>query len=182
VPDIYQGCEWWNLSLVDPDNRRPVDFETRRAALSAMQASTEGPRELAADLASHLEDGRLKQFVTWRALELRRRHETLFRDGGYVPLTVGGERADHACAFARVQGNDCAVAIASRLACTLLGAEMVLPVGEVWGDTYLDVSSLHASAAEDVLGGSRLRLEAGRIPLARLLDRLPVALLATGSV
>ncbi|TMH53010.1 MAG: malto-oligosyltrehalose synthase, partial [Betaproteobacteria bacterium] len=92
VPDIYQGCEWWNLSLVDPDNRRPVDFAARREALEAMHAAAavvggvNAISQLAVDLASHPDDGRLKQFVIWRALGLRRQRDALFRDGEYVPL------------------------------------------------------------------------------------------------
>jgi len=145
-----------------------------------MQAAAQSPAELGSDLARHLEDGRLKQFVTWRALELRRRRGTLFRDGGYVPLSIGGEHADHVCAFARVHKSEWAVAIASRLACTLLGGEEVLPVGEVCGDTYVDVASLDGSAAEDVLTGTGVRATGGRMRLAELLARLPVALLASG--
>jgi (1->4)-alpha-D-glucan 1-alpha-D-glucosylmutase len=182
VPDIYQGCELWNLSLVDPDNRRPVDFAARRDSLSAMQTALGGgssPAQLAGDLAANLEDGRLKQFLIWRALELRREREALFREGGYVPLGVAGSRADHVCAFARVLGDDCVVAIVPRLACVLLGGETVLPLGAAsWGDTTVDVSSLRASTWEDALAGAVLATGGRTLALAAVLERLPVALLA----
>lgn len=185
VPDIYQGCELWNLALVDPDNRRPVDFARRRESLSAMQSAAAGGTgalpALAADLALHLDDGRLKQFVIWRALELRRAREALFRDGEYLPLTVSGERAEHVCAFARVLGEDCAVTIVPRLACTLLGRRPnMLPVGaEVWGDTSIDVSPLRLPQAwEDTLTGSAIGARGACLPLSAILSRLPVALLA----
>ncbi len=180
VPDIYQGCELWGLSLVDPDNRRPVDFATRRDALSVLQAAAEtgSLSQLAVDLAAHMEDGRFKQFSIWRALELRRNREALFRDGAYVPLAVTGERADHVCAFARLRGDDCAVVVVPRLVCTLLGGQTVLPVGAgTWDDTAVDVSSLKRTEWEDVLTGDGLDAKAGRLPLAELLARVPLALL-----
>ncbi|HEX7272547.1 MAG TPA: malto-oligosyltrehalose synthase, partial [Casimicrobiaceae bacterium] len=181
VPDIYQGCELWSYSLVDPDNRRPVDFAARQESLSSLRvAATDdaGLARLASDLAAHLEDGRLKQFVLWRALDLRRRHELLFRDGAYVPLRVIGEQAEHVCAFARVHQDDRAVVVAPRLACTLLGGETILPLGaSAWGDTALDVSSLGDPAWEDVLTNIRIAAPDGRLPLARMLGRLPLALL-----
>ena len=185
VPDIYQGCEWWNLSLVDPDNRRPVDFAARRESLEAMQASAaDGANaisQLAVDLASHLDDGRLKQLVIWRALGLRRAREALFRDGDYVPLQVTGGRAEHVCAFARVSGDDCAVAIAPRLTCTLLERQpAILPIGAVWGDTAIDLSPLRSLHTwDDVLTGAAVESSDARLPLAAILGRLPVALLAS---
>ena len=185
VPDIYQGCEWWNLSLVDPDNRRPVDFAARQEALAAMQAAAvrgaNAVPQLAADLASHPDDGRLKQFVIWRTLGLRRARDALFRDGEYLPLQVTGERAEHVCAFARVSGDDCAVAIAPRLTCTLLERRPgILPIGPaVWGDTAIDVSPLRSPQTwDDALTGAPVDANGARLPLAVILDRLPVALLA----
>jgi (1->4)-alpha-D-glucan 1-alpha-D-glucosylmutase len=183
VPDIYQGCELWDLSLVDPDNRRPVDFAARSEALSALEAAAASGSgalsRLAADLLAHLEDGRFKQFLIWRALAHRRRHEALFRDGAYLPLAVGGQRAEHVCAFARRQGEECAVVVVPRLACTLLGGETTLPVGKTWRETHIDVASLERNAWEDVLTGSRIQPNGGRLPLAEILGRLPIALLAS---
>jgi (1->4)-alpha-D-glucan 1-alpha-D-glucosylmutase len=185
VPDIYQGCEWWNLSLVDPDNRRPVDFAARRESLEAMQAAAapgaSAVSQLAADLASHPDDGRLKQFVIWRTLGLRRTREALFRDGEYLPLQVTGSHAEHVCAFARVSGDDCAVVIAPRLTCTLLERRPGnLPIGPaVWGDTAIDVSSLRPPPTwDDALTGAAVQANGTRLPLAAILDRLPVSLLA----
>jgi (1->4)-alpha-D-glucan 1-alpha-D-glucosylmutase len=105
VPDIYQGQELWDFSLVDPDNRRPVDFELRRKMLGELRREVErGPaaqRRLARRLALNPSGPRLKLFVTWQALQLRRRHPEIFRSGSYIPLTVTGTRANHVCAFAR---------------------------------------------------------------------------------
>src|SRR5262249_40203483 len=110
VPDFYQGSELWNLALVDPDNRRAVDYAARRGeALRSMQeaaaAGGAALAALAADLLRHMADGRIKQFVIWRALALRRTHEALLRDGRYVSLAVSGARAEHLCSYARVLGD-----------------------------------------------------------------------------
>jgi (1->4)-alpha-D-glucan 1-alpha-D-glucosylmutase len=187
VPDIYQGCELWKLTLVDPDNRRPVDFSVQRQSLQAMQAAVAGDEHavaaLAADLLQHLDDGRLKQFVTWRALALRREREALFRDGEYLPLHASGTRAEHVCAFARVLGDECAVAIAPRLVCGLLDGQTRLPVGAAaWGDTCIDISALSPQQAwEDTLTGAVAEANGARLPLAAILSRFPVALLAARS-
>jgi (1->4)-alpha-D-glucan 1-alpha-D-glucosylmutase len=184
VPDIYQGCERWNLSLVDPDNRRAVDHAGNRESLHAMQGAATGEgalSALASKLIEHMEDGRIKQFVTWRALELRREREALFRDGAYAPLAVDGAHADHACAFARVLGGDCIVAVASRLACTLMRGETLVPVGaEVWGDTRILLASLPPQREwRDALTGTRVdAADGGGLRVSSALARLPVALLA----
>ena len=105
VPDIYQGQELWDFSLVDPDNRRPVDFAGRRKMLARLQKDIgRGERSLPAlarQLAENPSDPRLKLFLTWRALQFRRRHADLFRLGEYLPLAAQGSRAKHVCAFAR---------------------------------------------------------------------------------
>jgi (1->4)-alpha-D-glucan 1-alpha-D-glucosylmutase len=104
VPDLYQGQELWDFSLVDPDNRRSVDYDLRRQLLAEFQsASDAGPdaqREVASRLGRSPRDPRLKLFVTHRLLELRRSDPQLFSQGQYVPLTVAGSAAKHICAFA----------------------------------------------------------------------------------
>jgi (1->4)-alpha-D-glucan 1-alpha-D-glucosylmutase len=104
VPDIYQGQELWDFSLVDPDNRRPVDFERRRELLNRMQAelAREGSSqwEFARRLAENPRDPNLKLFVTWQLLQFRRRHPELFRKGQYIPLLAQGSHAEHVCAYA----------------------------------------------------------------------------------
>ena len=158
VPDVYQGCEVWTLSLVDPDNRRPVDYEQRRALLRRS-------REVTAAVAwrEEAESGLPKLLLTRRALRLRARRSELFgRDGAYRPLEVAGERAAHVIAFGRGVAPG-AVTVVPRL---------VLGVGGDWGDTRV---SLPDGAWFDQLGGRRV---AGDVPVAELLGDFPVALLA----
>jgi (1->4)-alpha-D-glucan 1-alpha-D-glucosylmutase len=186
VPDIYQGCERWNLSLVDPDNRRPIDHAADAKSLRAMQSAVamgEGAlAALARELMQAMHDGRIKQFVTWRALALRREREALFRNGAYLPLEISGEHADHLCAFARVQDGQRVIAVATRLACTLMNGETAIPAGpEVWGDTriLLGDASSHLTW-QDALTGEIVRTD-DRAPrtlaASEALAILPVALL-----
>ncbi len=107
VPDIYQGCELWDFSMVDPDNRRPVDFAARSAALDDVGAAMAGhPAAALAAYAETWRDGRLKLAVTARLLALRRDHAALFADGSYEPVAAGGPGGDAVCAFRRQAGGD----------------------------------------------------------------------------
>ena len=150
IPDVYQGTELWDDSLVDPDNRRPVDTERLRTLLDELDGRTHAPAVAA--------DGAAKLWVVTRTLRLRREHADLF--GRYQPVGVTGAAAAHAVAYDR--GG--VVAVATRL-----------PVGLEraggWGDTALELSG----PVTDVVSGRRFG--SGPVRLAELLDQLPVALL-----
>jgi (1->4)-alpha-D-glucan 1-alpha-D-glucosylmutase len=138
VPDVYQGQEVWDFSLVDPDNRREVDFRARRRMLGALRSrsKTRDPREIATELLESWEDGRIKMYVTHLTLALRRRMPELLRDGEYLPLPAEGSAADHLFAFARAEGEHCVVVAVPRLSRTLekaTGARVVDPAA--WRDT-----------------------------------------------
>ena len=109
VPDTYQGTELWDFSLVDPDNRRPVDYERRRRMLQDLRSAAGSAggdlRELARDLVAAKEDGRIKLYVTHRSLSCRRDHPGLFTAGEYIPLAAEGSKAAHLFAFARRDGE-----------------------------------------------------------------------------
>jgi (1->4)-alpha-D-glucan 1-alpha-D-glucosylmutase len=158
VPDVYQGSELWDLSLVDPDNRRPVDYDGRRRALERLDAL--GPRAAAAAWARRA-DGWPKLLVTSRALRLRAERPEAFRLGTYEALPAAGRRACHAFAFCR--GGE-VVTVVPRLT---LGLE------RGWSDTTVE---LPAGRWVDRLGGGEWA--GGRVRLARLLAGFPVALLA----
>lgn len=167
VPDIYQGCELWQFNLVDPDNRRPVDYALRRQLLDTLDGF---------DPASPLDDPRHKLALVRHALALRTRQPDLFETGDYLPLAVRGERAVNACAYARCRGDDAIVVIVPRLTFRLAAGE--LPLGAaVWGDTAVDLpKALRGRRWRNVLTGEALPAGAS-LPLATAFARAPVVLL-----
>jgi (1->4)-alpha-D-glucan 1-alpha-D-glucosylmutase len=174
VPDVYQGTELMDLSLVDPDNRRPVDYALRARLLDELAALND-PRPLL----DALQDGRAKLWVAWRVLALRQRLPELFRDGGYTPLAATGTHAEHVLAFARTHASGTLVVVAGRLYAKMLGTAGKLALGEAWGDTALALPA-NFPASENVLTGERIQAAGGTVPMAALCARFPVgALLAT---
>ena len=174
VPDLYQGSELVELTLVDPDNRRPVDFARRERLLAEFEALVDP-----APLAAATRDGRAKFWVIWRMLQLRKRLPALFADGAYVPLEVSGPRSEHAVAFARTHAEGMLIISAGRLYLKLLGAAGKLPLGEAWADTAIALPP-GVAAMENVLTGERLEAPDGVLPLAAACARFPVgAFLAT---
>src|SRR5262249_38141407 len=159
VPDFYQGTELWDFSLVDPDNRRPVDFELRRNVLAELkqQFDTEstGRKKFLQSLLRDDQIGRSKLFVVWRTLQLLGRNPGLFSEGSYVPLRVTGSKANHVCAFARVVKDHAALIIIPRLPATLTGGEMRVPTGpKVWKDTMVWMpESLRPKKYQNIFSG-----------------------------
>ncbi|HEX6349983.1 MAG TPA: malto-oligosyltrehalose synthase [Candidatus Dormibacteraeota bacterium] len=154
VPDLYQGSELWDLSLVDPDNRRPVDFELRTRLL-------EESADMTVEAAwARLDEGLPKLLLVSRALALRRRRPDLFVDASYHPIRAHGQKADHLVAF--VRGGAC-VTLAPRLVIGLAGG---------WGDTTVQLPAGHW---RDQLSGREL--EGGEVAVDEVLDAFPVALL-----
>lgn len=186
-PDIYQGDELWNDSLVDPDNRRPVDYDQRSRLLAEMAGSRGGPLETDSleELLGSDPSGRLKLWVIHRALHLRRENPDLFRRGEYVPLLSAGSKAAHVFAFARCSQGDAAIVIAPRLSLSLNENSGEAPVGRaVWGDTALQLPSVLAARSwRCELSGASVEpdTEAGQLIVAEALGRLPVALLSSRS-
>ncbi|MGY1638288.1 malto-oligosyltrehalose synthase [Geodermatophilus sp. SYSU D00742] len=157
VPDVYQGTELWDHSLVDPDNRRPVDYDLRRRLLGSLDAG---------EVPAVDETGAAKLLVVSRTLRARRDHPEWF--AGYRPVEVTGSAADHVVAFDRGSGEQGgAVTVATRLPVGLAAAEG-------WGDTALQVPN---GAWRDLLTGGRFVSDAGGMPVGAVLERLPVALL-----
>ncbi len=183
VPDLYQGDEVWCFTLVDPDNRRPVDFARRTRRLASLEAAWRaGPerrRRLLRALRTRPEDERLKLHVVRALLAARRRHAPLFTEGDYVPLRARGPAAPHVVAFARRAGRELAVIVAPRLTRTLVGDGRRAPVGaSIWGETRVALPArLAGRPLRDALSGARIGVpRAGaELPVARLLTELPVA-------
>jgi (1->4)-alpha-D-glucan 1-alpha-D-glucosylmutase len=183
VPDIYQGTELWDLSLVDPDNRRPVDFAVRRALVAELTGRGEAALpDLVASLLRNPGDGRIKLLVTTRALQHRRRRRGLYDRGGYVALEVEGAQDRHAFAFARTLEGTASVTVVGRLLHSLAPAG-VPPVGEPsWSDTRIVLPpALPQGAYRDALTGSIVELDRGpsaaRLRLSQVFAHLPVAIL-----
>src|SRR5262249_44312800 len=115
VPDFYQGSELWDLSLVDPDNRRPVDYSIRQSMLAEIiRAAESEPLVLTKKLFERPDDGRIKMYVMCRALGWRRKHARIFAEGAYVPLESAGHRRHQLVAFGRVLGKHHVIVVAGR--------------------------------------------------------------------
>jgi len=190
VPDTYQGTEIWDFSLVDPDNRRPVDYTRRLRMLQQLQASVaaagEDRRALAQQLLRKKEDGSIKLYITWLALNWRRTHPGLFSVGDYLPTQAIGAKREHVFAFTRCRGADAAIVVAPRLLARLLLEEQDRPLGEVaWQDTRVLLEGVdphqewrHLFTGEPVT----LMVQEGgpSLAIAEVLRHFPVALLVAG--
>jgi (1->4)-alpha-D-glucan 1-alpha-D-glucosylmutase len=177
VPDFYQGTELWDFSLVDPDNRRPVDFIHRRGMLDAIRAGFQNDREsLIGDLLASMEDGRVKMFLIWRVLSARRRFAGLFGRGEYHPLLPRGRCRANVIAFARRKGPHWAVTVVPRLLLSRV-KDGDLPLGlDFWADTRLAPVNGMPSIWRDAITGEEIVFES-KYPVGRILQRFPVALL-----
>ncbi|MFL5561589.1 MAG: malto-oligosyltrehalose synthase [Gemmatimonadaceae bacterium] len=185
VPDLYRGDELWNFALVDPDNRRPVDFDRRSELLEEISGryarSDRSRAELLRELVSSPEDDRTKLLVTWRALQARRSRPQLFAEGRYEPLMATGERANHVIAFARVLGSDASMTIAPRRSWALSGSDRIPIGGDIWGSTHVVLPDGAARGWRCAISG--LSVEAERrgggwaLPLSNALNQFPVSVL-----
>jgi (1->4)-alpha-D-glucan 1-alpha-D-glucosylmutase len=170
VPDLYQGAEFWDLSLVDPDNRRPVDFAVRAAALECDNTLAESLRDW--------RSGEIKQALIRRVLALRNRHGACFLHGDYQPLEMKGARAGNVLGFTRRHGDMTIAVIVPRLcagACTKAG--LPLPGRDFWGDTTVllpaDLRGRALHSLFDPQGG----VVDGNLPCMNMFGRFPVAVL-----
>jgi (1->4)-alpha-D-glucan 1-alpha-D-glucosylmutase len=183
VPDFYQGTELWDFNLVDPDNRRPVDFAKRREALASLPADDDGdPAEFVSRLIANPRDGRIKLYLTSRALRLRRARQALFAEGAYLPLAARGQKENHVVAFARVLREQVAVVVTGRFF-TRLGDMNQSPTGSgVWGDSTVALNYTSAAGLyRDLFTGRQIRAERigaeVELPLAQAFSHLPLTLL-----
>jgi (1->4)-alpha-D-glucan 1-alpha-D-glucosylmutase len=180
IPDFYQGVEVWDFSLVDPDNRRPVDYEMRRGMLEELATRSERAHEageLCRELRENFEDGRMKMWVTMRALSVRREHPDLFTRGEYIPLAAS-EREEHVVAFARKSnGSAEAITIVPRFAWTQMRGEQNWPIGGVWDDVEVALPGGMHGEWRNVFSGGHVTAATGKIRMADAMKDFPVALL-----
>lgn len=186
VPDIFQGNEILDYSLVDPDNRRPVDYDVRREMLASLRAlsgrSSEHRGRALRDIQANLRDGRAKLWLVLQALALRRRDPELFARGSYAAIKASGPRAGHVVAYVRRLADRCMVVAAGRMYASLGAEPGVVPVGpDVWQDTSLDTAALPpGTVLTDAISGARLQPADSKLDLARAFQYFPGALLYSG--
>ncbi|MEX0803844.1 MAG: malto-oligosyltrehalose synthase [Candidatus Binatia bacterium] len=183
APDLYQGTELWDLHFVDPDNRQPVDFASRRKILDEIkQSEADNPKAALAELLTHWEDGRVKLLLIFKALNFRHRRMEVFQDGSYIPLAVTGKAANHVVAFARRKDTNWAVVAVPRFPTGMFPcADASAGRQGAWEDTALILPDDSPTAWSNVFTGETLQApatEAARkIYLTDVLADFPVALL-----
>ncbi|MFP4418250.1 MAG: malto-oligosyltrehalose synthase [Chitinispirillaceae bacterium] len=178
VPDFYQGSELWDLSLVDPDNRRSIDFTKREALLRdvVQKLENEGQNALQEFIENRI-DGRIKMFLSYKTLHTRRTFSSVFENGSYEPIRVTGRYRDSVIAYMRRYDSKAVLVVAPRFLTSII-SENDTPMGEIWANTALALpiglkaSEWHNQLTDQVLTGSR------QLPLAQLLADFPVAILS----
>jgi len=185
VPDIYQGNEVWDFSLVDPDNRRPVEYLRHRQMFESIRELGRDPGKLSAGgLLKDPEDGRIKLYLIWRTLCLRQQQADLFREGEYLPLAVEGVKANHVLAFIRKTESASVLVVVPRLVAGLLQDTDVAPIGpQIWGDTRVLLSS-RPERYRNTFTGESVSLQksngGAHLPVSEVLKDFPVALCSLG--
>jgi (1->4)-alpha-D-glucan 1-alpha-D-glucosylmutase len=179
IPDIYQGTEYWDLSFVDPDNRRPVDFAGRQRALDQIKLAQSNDRLGSMhDLLAGWPDGRVKLFLLSQLLNFRRDHASLFAEGDYIPLRGDGAVDRQICAFARRRDRSWVVAIVPRLTAAMSGCAG-MPLGNAaWGSSSLTLPGGAPRAWHNAITGAPVGASSGKVlRLAEALEHFPVSLL-----
>ncbi|MEO1374026.1 MAG: malto-oligosyltrehalose synthase [Cyanobacteria bacterium J06635_10] len=177
LPDIYQGTELWDLSLVDPDNRRPVDFEKRQKYLEEIQSQTQADLlDYIAQLRETPEDARIKLFLIYKTLQVRQKYLDLFQRGTYEKLTTVGSLKSHVVVFSRELGEQKIIVIAPRLFTSLVEMDEY-PFGEqVWQETRIVPPTDSTPVWQDVFTGKKVEGE-DALWVRDILQHFPVALL-----
>ena len=184
IPDFYQGSEIWNLTLVDPDNRRPVDFEHGQRLAKTIPSDESDITETALrDLMESYEDGRIKCYVTRALLNYRKAHRELFQQGDYAPLETHGEKRHNLCAFQRTWSNQEVIVVVPRLLHDIIPDPTVPALGHrVWGDTGVALRNGDpATRYRHVLTNQRIAAQVGesgaRLAVSDIFQQLPLAVM-----
>jgi (1->4)-alpha-D-glucan 1-alpha-D-glucosylmutase len=179
VPDVYQGQELWDFSLVDPDNRRPVDFKLRQGLLTSLQEQESAGSEFFRGLLQNFHDGRMKLWLTEKLLNFRRKHRELFSQGNYSPLLAYGGKEESVVAFTRTHGDDFIIVAAPRFPYTLMRGAEEPPTGQVWHDTSIEIDvSFTNSELRNLFTGESVPVKHGtHLLCSDLFAHLPFALL-----
>ncbi len=179
IPDFYQGCELWAFNLVDPDNRRPVDYEHRARILEEVIARQNDPAYLT-ELMDNWRDGRIKMMVTHRGLAFRRAYSTLYSSGTYVPLSADGDRSDQLLIYAQYsEGEPWAITVIPRLLTKAEFPEDRLADRDFWGNTSISLPDNAPRRWHNIFAGHELEVTDGQLGLAEHLGQFPLALLVS---
>ncbi len=184
VPDFYQGTEIWNFSLVDPDNRRPVDYKIRMEMLEELKEyeSDIGPLELMKELTINKDDGKIKMYVIYKSLNFRKNNRELFEKGEYIPLEVYGERADNVCAFVRRAGNRRAITVVPRFLTWMISPAGIFPFDVEWNDSFIvipfaETGARYRNIFTDEIVTAKNYKDATALKLSEVFSNSPVVLL-----
>jgi (1->4)-alpha-D-glucan 1-alpha-D-glucosylmutase len=177
VADFYQGTELFDFHLVDPDNRRSVDFEKRKQFLAEILNNfSSDPLHMIKELLANRRDGRIKLFLIARALRTRNAHAELFQHGSYVPLAAAGRFKAHVIAFARTDKKHCSITVVPRFL-TGLVKENQNPLGNrIWRDTEIIFPEKRATRWKNIFTAEILSPNAS-LKLGDILQHFPCALL-----
>ncbi len=178
IPDFYQGTELWNLSLVDPDNRRPVDFQKREMYLNELrQGEALSTSHLLTELLESWKDGRVKLYLTQKAMRFRAENATVFQCGGYLPVQVSPDMQEHIYAFCRCYGEEWTLTVVPRLTTRLVPANK-LPLGPVWGQSQLLLPQNAPRHWRNILTEEEIDVLEGKgLAVSEVLRTCPVALM-----
>ncbi len=178
VPDFYQGTELWALNLVDPDNRRPVDYARRCTMLAKIRdAARRDPLATTLHLLKDMSSGAIKMYLINRAMEFRRENPELFMRGDYVPLNVAGPRANHIVAFARARNGKRVIAVCGRFFMQLSAAPPLPVDPNAWTDTFIELEPGPSSSMTDLITGRSISISGGRLALSEVFAQIPAAML-----
>jgi len=182
VPDFYQGTELWDFSLVDPDNRRPVDFHQRTQILNDLKRQeAKDPKSLIPELLLNWKNGAIKLYISYKALNFRKAHLDLFLRGDYIPIMAQGPKSKHVVAFARKLEKTWVVVVVARFFAEILAVGDSSFAGEVWQESFLSLPHDAPKEWLNIFTGETIKSipheHSKSLPLAHLLRNLPTALL-----
>ncbi|MEO0333297.1 MAG: hypothetical protein AAF223_16700 [Bacteroidota bacterium] len=176
IPDIYQGTEFWDLSMVDPDNRRPVDYPAHQYWLDQFTQTTNALAQVQ-QLAASPDDPAIKMYTLYRGLQLRQRWPALFAESFYQPLVVTGQYADHILAFLRRHQDRYVLTVIPRKIIQLLPESQYFPLGDLWEDTAIALPDLPRDFWKSEFTDEIISCSEASLPISTILQHFPVAIL-----
>ncbi|MCU1242879.1 MAG: malto-oligosyltrehalose synthase [Candidatus Acidoferrum typicum] len=181
IPDFYQGSELWDLRLVDPDNRQPIDFAKRGTMLAVLKGQTESSALFSEQLTGHWQDGQIKLYTIWKALNFRREAPDLFSKGDFLQLDVTGPHAQHILAILRRHKREWALFVAPRWLTRAKGTKMVYAPDSFWSETKIRLPDAAPKSWENIFTGENFATvgNQGSLALGEMLLHFPVALLSS---